>query len=91
MDAVERIAYGTVLMPVAAYNVKQRAALAMRDITERDRLLFLRYVTVKTLEQRYELADERLALAVNLLALCSHLLLPKPEKVGVRLVFRPQQ
>ena len=84
MNAVERIADGTVFHAVALNDLKQRTTLAMRDIAEADRLAVSGNRGVELLEVgRYALHEIR-SFPIDDFPLACHLLLPECHQFGVR-------
>ena len=91
VDAVERVAYSTVLVAVASDGIKQRTASTVRHIVERNSLVFVRDAVVDVLEHRDELSNEGIAFLVDGLSVHGHLLLPNIHEGCVWLVVLLQK
>ena len=91
MDAVQRIAYRTVLEAVALNNIQQRTSLSVRDILQRYLFPLHRDALIDVLEDGHQLAHKLVTLPIDHLARFRHLLFPKFHEHRVRLLLHLQQ
>ena len=91
VNAVERIAHGTVLEAVALDHFEQRTPLAVGHIAEGHLLVLSGNFLIHLLEDGYQLIDERVAPVVDALSLYGHLLLPDLQKLWVGLLFHLEE
>lgn len=77
MHTMKRIAYSPILEAVALYDIKERTALTMRDITQAHHLAVARDMTIDLLKQRNQFLDESLTFLKSSSPLraisCSHI------------------
>ena len=91
VNAMQRIAHGTVFHAVALDDLQQRAALAVRHIVKPHLFAVLRNLLVIVLKDRCQLLHEGTAAGIDLLALCGHLFLPYLHQLRIGLpVFHLQ-
>ncbi len=87
VNAMQGIAYGSVLEAVLRQLLEQRTALKMRHIAKLHSLLPLRNLVVELLEDGDEFGDVFAAFPVDVLTLSGHLLFEDEEDFGVEFLF----
>ena len=91
MHTMKRIAYSPILEAVALYDIKERTALTMRDITQAHHLAVARDMTIDLLKQRNQFLDESLTLLKEQLTIASHLLFPYLHQRRIGLLLHLEQ
>ena len=87
VNAMQGIAYGSVLEAVLRQLLQQRTSLKLRHIAKLHGFLFLRNLVVELLEDGDEFCDVFAAFPVDILTLASHLLFEDEEDFGVEFLF----
>jgi len=91
VDAMEAIAHSPVAATVALDDIEQRTTLAVRDITQRHRLVTATDTGINLLKDGDEFLHKLIAFGKDLLALRRHLFLPQLHELHIWLCLSPQQ
>ena len=91
MNSMQRVAYSTVLHPVALYDIEQSASLGVRHIAQRHNLMPIAHMIINLLKHGHHLLHKHLSCVIYALAVARHLLFPYFHECHVGLVVHLQQ